>query len=80
VSGIAARGLRSLTEIEVELSAEAGTASDRAEGGVVGIRARQRKDEPAVDALVVAFRVVVGDELAEKMTKMSLPKEAIRKR
>jgi hypothetical protein len=38
---------------------------DRAEGGVVGIRPRRREDELVADALVVTFRVVVGDEFAE---------------
>ncbi len=57
------------------MSGEAGAASDRGERHVVVTGRGLRTNELAADALVVALGVIVGDELAEQVTKMSLPED-----
>jgi hypothetical protein len=64
-----------LAEVEVEQSAEARATADDGRGGIVVRGCSRRSDQPAAEPLMVAFGVVVFDELAEQVPQVSLAED-----
>ena len=61
--------------IEGEQSAEARATADDGRGGIVVRGRKRRSDEPAAEPLMVAFGVVVLDELSEQVPEVTFAED-----